>query len=124
MKLLHIGGMVGMKYPVMPCNFPRRRDASNVTLYFRFSVPCIFYRLQINVPTDATNFIYLFLMFLFTLHVSGLYWPIIRGVLSCCYATIWLLPGFLPVRASVEGGLVGHLPRPHGQSTSMARAKW
>jgi hypothetical protein len=24
---------------------------------FRFLVPCIFYRLQINVPTDATNFI-------------------------------------------------------------------
>jgi hypothetical protein len=33
MKLLHCGGMVGMKYPVMPCDFPRRMDASNVTLY-------------------------------------------------------------------------------------------
>jgi hypothetical protein len=33
MKLLHSGGMMGMKYPVMLCNFPRRMDASNVTLY-------------------------------------------------------------------------------------------
>jgi hypothetical protein len=33
LKLLHCGGMVGMKYSVMPCNFPRRMDASNVTLY-------------------------------------------------------------------------------------------
>jgi hypothetical protein len=45
-------------------------------------------RLQINVPTDATNFISLFLMFSLTLHVSGLYWPIIRGLLSCCYASV------------------------------------
>jgi hypothetical protein len=33
MKLLHCGGMVGMKCPVMLCDFPRRMDASNVTLY-------------------------------------------------------------------------------------------
>lgn len=32
MKLLHCGGMLGMKYPMMPGNFPRRMDASNVTL--------------------------------------------------------------------------------------------
>jgi hypothetical protein len=82
------------------------------TLYFRFSVPCIFYRLQINVPTDATNFISLFRMFPFTLQVSSLYWPIIRGVLSCCYATIWLLPCLLAVRASVEVAL------PYGRATS------
>jgi hypothetical protein len=63
------------------------------------------YKLQINVPTDATNFISLFLMFPLTLHVLGLYWPIIRGVLSCCYATIWLLPCLLTVRASVEVAL-------------------
>jgi hypothetical protein len=76
-----------------------------ILFHFRFSAPCIFYRLQINIPTDATNYYPLFLMFPLTLHVSGLYWPIIRGVLSCCYATIWLLPCLLAVRASVEGGL-------------------
>jgi hypothetical protein len=43
--------------------------------------------LQINVPTDATKFISLFLMFPLTLHVSGLYWPIIRGVLPYSKAT-------------------------------------
>jgi hypothetical protein len=68
--------------------------------------------LQINVPTDATNFISLFLMFPLTLHVSGLYWPINRGVLSCCYATIWLLPCLLTVRTSVEVRQ-GHL---HGRT--------
>jgi hypothetical protein len=41
-------------------------------------------------------------MFPLTLHVSGLYWPIIMGVLSCCYATIWFLPCLLTVRVSVE----------------------
>jgi hypothetical protein len=30
-------------------------------------------------------------MFPLALHVSGLHWPIIRDVLSCCYATIWFL---------------------------------
>jgi hypothetical protein len=54
------------------------------------------------LPTDATNFIFLFHMFPLTLHVSGPYWPIIRGVLSCCYATIWFLAVLLTVRASVE----------------------
>jgi hypothetical protein len=82
-----------------------------LVLNFRFSVPRIFYRLQINVPTDATNFISLFLMFPLNLHVSGLYWPIIRSVLSCCYATIWLLSCLLAVRASVEVAL------PYGQQT-------
>jgi hypothetical protein len=33
----------------------------------------------------------LFRLFPLTLHVSGPYWPIIRGVLSCYYATIWFL---------------------------------
>jgi hypothetical protein len=33
----------------------------------------------------------LFRLFPFTLDVSGPYWPIIRGVLSCYYATIWFL---------------------------------
>jgi hypothetical protein len=57
-----------------------------------------------KLPTDAIlYFIYkftnkrfqqmrlilsLFRLFPFTLHVSGPYWPIIRGVLSCYYATI------------------------------------
>jgi hypothetical protein len=33
----------------------------------------------------------LFRLFPFTLHVSGPYWPIIRNVLCCYYATIWFL---------------------------------
>jgi hypothetical protein len=33
----------------------------------------------------------LFRLFSFTLNVSGPYWTIIRGVLSCYYATIWFL---------------------------------
>jgi hypothetical protein len=56
-------------------------------------------------PTDATNFLSLFLMFPLTLHISGPYWPIIRGVLTCCYATIWFLSCLLAVRASVEVAL-------------------
>jgi hypothetical protein len=70
------------------------------------------HRLQINIPTDATNYYPLFLMFPLTLHVSGLYWSIIRGVLSYCYATIWFLSCLLAVRG---GGLAvrqGHL---HGR---------
>jgi hypothetical protein len=39
-------------------------------------------KLQINVPTDATNYYLFFLMFPLILHDSGLHWPIIRGVLS------------------------------------------
>jgi hypothetical protein len=36
--------------------------------------------------------LYLYIvLFPFTLHVSGPYWPIIRGVLNCYYATIWFL---------------------------------
>jgi hypothetical protein len=86
-------------------------DKINISKYdnclanFRFSVRCIFYRLQINVLTDVTNFISLFLMFHLTLHVSGLYWSIIRGVLICCYATIWLLSCLFTVRASLEVAL-------------------
>jgi hypothetical protein len=47
----------------------------------------------------------LFRLFPFTLHVLGPYWPIIRGVLSCYYATIWFLAVLLTVRASVEVAL-------------------
>jgi hypothetical protein len=44
-----------------------------------------------------------------TLHVSDLHRPIIRGILSCCYATIWFMQCLLTVCVPCElvcgGGL-------------------
>ena len=45
-----------------------------------------------------------FLSLVFSLHVSGLHGPIVRGVSSCCfYATIWFLRCFVDrLRASAD----------------------
>jgi hypothetical protein len=41
-------------------------------------------RLQIKV-SNRCNQIYIFIVYVLTLHVSGPYWPIIRGVLGCLF---------------------------------------
>jgi len=45
-----------------------------------------------------------FLFLVFSLHVSGLHGPIIRGISSCClYATIWFMQCFVDrLRASAD----------------------
>ena len=46
------------------------------------------------IPTDATFFvIFLYLLSsVLSLHVSGFYQPIIRGIFSCCvYAATWFM---------------------------------
>jgi len=45
-----------------------------------------------------------FLFLVFSLHVSGLHGPIIRGISSCCfYATIWFMQCFVHgLRASAD----------------------
>ena len=45
-----------------------------------------------------------FLFLVFSLHVSGLHGPIIRGITSCCfYATIWFMHCFVDrLRASAD----------------------
>ena len=45
-----------------------------------------------------------FLFLVFSLHVSGLHGPVIRGISSCCfYATIWFMQCFVDrLRASVD----------------------
>jgi hypothetical protein len=43
------------------------------------------YIIKYKFPTDATNYMSLFYMLLLTLHVSGPYWPIIRGDLGCLF---------------------------------------
>jgi hypothetical protein len=74
-------------------------------------------------------FLYLFHISSLSLHVSGLLRPIIRSILSCCYATIWFMQCLLTVRVPCElvcGG--GHLHKPvhraHGRSTNIAWTKW
>jgi hypothetical protein len=57
---------------------------THFTIFFRFSVPCIFYRLQVKFP-NRCNQIYIFIVYVLTLHVSGPHWPIIRGVLGCLF---------------------------------------
>ena len=45
-----------------------------------------------------------FLFLVFSLHVSGLHGPIIRGISSCCfYSTIWFMQCFVGrLRASAD----------------------
>jgi len=45
-----------------------------------------------------------FLFLIFSLHVSGLHGPIIRGISSCCfYAIIWFMQCFVDcLRASAD----------------------
>jgi hypothetical protein len=94
--------------------------------YFRFSVPCIFYRLQINVPTDATNYYLYFLCFLspymfraFTGPLSGVSWAAVLlpfGSCRVCWLSVrpwrWLCRTARPP------------PRTHGQPTNTTRTKW
>jgi hypothetical protein len=55
--------------------------------------------------------LYLYFIYLLSpyIYVSGLLRPIIRGILSCCYATIWFMQCLLTVRVPCElvcgGGL-------------------
>ena len=61
---------------------------------FRFFISCIFYRCYNKNYQQMRLFVLcLYSLFLvFSLHVSGLHGPIIRGISSCCfYATIWFL---------------------------------
>ena len=65
--------------------------------------------IEFVLPIKITNrcvFLYClyFLFLVFSLHVSGLHWPIIRGISSCClYATIWFMQCFVDrLRASAD----------------------
>jgi len=67
---------------------------SDLTHFFRFFIPCIFYTCYNKNYQQMRLFVLCpyFLFLAFSLHVSGLHGPIIRGVSSCCfYATIWFL---------------------------------
>ena len=74
--------------------------------YFRFFIPCIFYMCYNKNYQQMRLFVLcLYLFFLvFSLHVSGLRGPIIRGISSCCfYATIWFMQCFVDrLRASAD----------------------
>jgi len=63
----------------------------NTYRYFRFFIPCIFYICYNKNYQQMRLFVLClyFLFLVFSLHVSGLHRPIIRGISSCCfYATI------------------------------------
>jgi hypothetical protein len=76
-------------------------------------------RLQIKVP-NRCNQIHIFIVYVLTLHVSGPYWPIIRGVLGClfmppfgsCSAVVCpCVRGRWPCRTSSR--TYGHTTAPH-----------
>ena len=73
------------------------------TVYFIWKLLYMFRVVPPPILRSANTCIYsLFLVF--SLHVSGLHGPIIRGILSCCfYATIWFMQCFVGrLRASAD----------------------
>ena len=64
---------------------------------FKFFIPCIFYMCYNKNYQQMQLFVLClyFLFLVFSLHVSGLHEPIIRGISSSCsYATIWFMQCF------------------------------
>ena len=84
-------------------------------MYFRFFIPCIFYMYYNKNYQQMRLFVLClyFLFLVFSLHVSGLHGPIIRGISSCCfYATIWFMQCFVDrLRASADWFVVPYMFR-------------
>ena len=88
----------------MQCHTPFSQYTQLVN--FRFFTPCIFYICYNKNYQQMQLFVLClyFLFLVFSLHVSGLHGPIIRGISRCCfYATIWFMQCFVDrLRASAD----------------------
>ena len=60
--------------------------------------------IKITNRCDFLYYVFISFFLVFSLHVSGLHGPIIRGISSCCfYATIWFMQCFVDrLRASAD----------------------
>ena len=93
----------------------------------RFFIPCIFYICYNKNYQQMRLFVLClyFLFLVFSLHVSGLHGPIIRGISSCCfYATIWFMQCFVDrLRASAEWFVVvTSTPKSPSQTSPLTHA--
>jgi hypothetical protein len=84
---------------------------------FRFSVPCIFYRSQIKVP-NRCNYVYIFIVYVLTLHVSGSLLAHHQGCLGLLvHAAIWLMQ--CCCISMCLRTVQGHRPQTHGYTATL-----